>query len=99
MKRGTGNYWIFVLLLFTLAGCGYRAAGQASRLPVDTRTIAVPAFTNQTQSYRVEQVLTSAVVREFLGRTRYRINSKPGDSDLTLQGTVLGTQFAPVTYD
>jgi outer membrane lipopolysaccharide assembly protein LptE/RlpB len=88
------------LALTALAGCGYSASTRSSRLPRDTKTIAVPAFVNQTQTYRVEQTLTSAVVREFVTRTNYQILSEAGESaDLTLRGVVTGTQLAPVTYD
>ena len=91
---------LLLVLPLLLAACGYRTTGQTNRLAPDIRTIAVPAFVNQTQTYRVEQVLTSAVIREFFTRTRYHITNTTGDvADATLRGTVLLTQFAPVTYD
>ncbi len=81
-------------------GCGYHTAGHAARLPQDLHTIAIPAFQNKTTSYRVEQVLTAAVVREFLARTGYKVvNQEDGAADATLRGTVMSTQIAPVTYD
>ena len=82
-----------------LTSCGYHTAGKAVRLPTELRTIAVPAFTNQTQTYRVEMLLTNAVVREFNTRTRYRVVSNPKDADAILRGVVVSTQTAPVTYD
>ncbi len=81
-------------------GCGYHTTAHYVRLPGSVHTIAVPAFTNQTQSYRVEQVLTAAVVREFVTRTRFRIVSEPTpDADATLHGAVTTMQLAPLTYD
>lgn len=59
----------------------------------------MPAFLNQTQTYRIEAVLTEAVVREFNTRTKYRIVSDPSDADAVLRGAVTGTQLAPLTYD
>jgi outer membrane lipopolysaccharide assembly protein LptE/RlpB len=88
------------LAALLLAGCGYSTARRSSRLPRDTKTIAVPSFVNQTQTYRVEQTLTSAVVREFVTRTNYHIVPEPGESaDLVLRGVVTQTQLSPVTYD
>ncbi len=88
------------LLLSLLSGCGYHSAGSASRLPPGVETIAVPAFVNQTQAYRIEQQMSAAVVREFLTRTRYHIVNEPSDSaDAVLRGTVLSTEAAPLTYD
>lgn len=83
-----------------LAGCGYHTAGHAVNLPTSVHTIAVPTFVNKTQSYRVEQILTAAVVREFNTRTQYRVVSSPGPgADATLRATVLQTGGYPVTYD
>jgi outer membrane lipopolysaccharide assembly protein LptE/RlpB len=83
-----------------LAGCGYHTAGHATRLPASMRTIAVPVFVNQTQTYRIEQVLTRDVVRELLSRSKYQVTSDSGhDSDAVLKGTVISAQAAPLTYD
>jgi Lipopolysaccharide-assembly len=89
----------FLILLASSIGCGYHTAGRGSRLPQDVRTIAVPAFVNQTQSYRIEQILTAAVVREFTSRTNYRISTESDAADATLRGTVLSTNVAPVAFD
>ena len=87
-----------VLCVFSL-GCGYHTAGRANLLPSDLRTIAVPAFVNQTQTYKIEQTLTAAVVQEFTTRTKYRITSDATSADATLHGTVLSTSTSPLTYD
>jgi hypothetical protein len=69
-------------------------------LPDEIRTIAVPAFVNQTQTYKIEQRLTSAVVQELVTRTRYHlVNEATETADATLHGTVLSTYTTPLTYD
>lgn len=88
------------LWCLVLTGCGYHTAGKAVKLPTEVHTIAIPTFTNNTQNYRVEQILTAAVVREFTSRTNYRIvSSTSADADATLRGTVTGTQIYGLTYD
>jgi outer membrane lipopolysaccharide assembly protein LptE/RlpB len=87
-----------VMFLFS-TGCGYHTAGHANLLPPELRTIAVPAFINQTQTYKIEQTLTSAVVQEFSTRTNYRMTTDPCASDATLRGTVISTYSTPLTYD
>jgi outer membrane lipopolysaccharide assembly protein LptE/RlpB len=83
-----------------LVGCGYHTAGHSTRLPQQVRTIAVPAFANKTQTYRIEQVLTSAVVREFNSRTKYKIvHDAKEDADAVLRGTVLNAGSSTLTYD
>jgi outer membrane lipopolysaccharide assembly protein LptE/RlpB len=87
-----------LLICLALMGCGYHATGRGS-LPPSIHSIAVPAFVNQTRSYKVEQLLTSAVVREFVTRTNYRISSNPEDADAVLKGTVTSTYVAPLTQE
>jgi len=102
-KPETGNRKLLIaVLLATLlaVGCGYSTAGRASRLPSELHTIAVPAFVNKTQTYKIEQVLTAAVVREFTTRTNYRVaNQESPEADATLRGTVVAAELAPLTYD
>ena len=88
-----------LMLCLALAGCGYHAAGKADLLPTDIRTIAVISFQNQTQTYKIEQRLTEAVVHEFLGRSRYRIVNTAQGADAVLRGTVTQSYVYPVTYD
>jgi outer membrane lipopolysaccharide assembly protein LptE/RlpB len=91
---------VFVVLACLFgAGCGYHTAGHANLLPPDMRTLAVPAFVNKTQTYKIEQTLTAAVVQEFTTRTKYQITGDPSSADATLQGTVLTTNTTPLTYD
>jgi outer membrane lipopolysaccharide assembly protein LptE/RlpB len=90
---------IVLFMLFMAAGCGYHTAGHAVNLPENVKTIAVPAFKNETLTYRIEQMLTASVVREFTTRTHYRIVSDGEDADATLRGTVLSTTASPLTYD
>ena len=86
--------------LALLTGCGYHTAGHSTRLPESVRSIAIPVFANQTQTYHIEQVLTRDVVREFLARTHYQVTSDSGQSsDLVLKGTIFSAQAAPLTYD
>src|SRR5579864_8415835 len=92
-----------LLCLATLlagAGCGYHAVGHNVQLPENVKTIAVPSFKNETTTYRIEQMLTASVVREFTSRTHYRILNDPSDdADATLTGTVLSTSASPLAYD
>src|ERR1700674_82292 len=89
-----------LLLCIGATGCGYHTAGKVTIIPENVRTIAVPAFVNQTHTYRIEQMLTAAVVREMITRTHYHIiNQTDADADATLKGTVLSTYTTPMTYD
>jgi len=97
MRAGFGSVLLVVLVT---VGCGYHTAGHNVTLPNDVRTIAVPAFVNETKTYKIEQRLTAAVVQELLTRTHYHVLNQASDSaDATLRGTVLASYEAPLTYD
>jgi outer membrane lipopolysaccharide assembly protein LptE/RlpB len=93
-----GRFLLASLLLFS--GCGYHTAGHVVQLPENVKTIAIPAFKSETLTYRIDQMLTSSVVREFTTRTHYRIvNDASDEADATLRGTILSTTATPLTYD
>jgi outer membrane lipopolysaccharide assembly protein LptE/RlpB len=87
-------------LAWSFTGCGYHTAGHAAALPETVRSIAIPGFVSQSQTFRIEQRLTDAVVREFNTRTQFRVLHNAGnDADAVLKGTVLSASATPVAYD
>jgi hypothetical protein len=82
------------------ASCGYHTSGSSVRLPTDLRTIYVPTIVNNSQTYRVGQVLTEAVVRELHERTNYHVvSTNDGSADATLSGVITNVYIVPLTYD
>jgi len=80
--------------------CGYHTAGHAARIPTEIKTIAIPAFTNKTQTYKVEQLITAQVVREMITRTKYHVvYDTTSGADATLRGVITQTELSPLTYD
>jgi hypothetical protein len=90
---------VVALAFVWCAGCGYHVAGRAANLPSDWKTIAVPAFTNDTTQYRIEQRFTQAVIREFISRTKYRVVQDTRSADAVLQGEVLSIETSPVLFN
>ena len=92
---------VLLLMACVAAGCGYTVAGRATRIPPDVHTIAVLPLVNKTSTYRIEQRMTSAVVREFLERTKYRIvpTDNDADADAVLSGEISSIEASAVTYD
>jgi outer membrane lipopolysaccharide assembly protein LptE/RlpB len=90
---------VFVFAICTVS-CGYHTAGHSVSIPENVKTIAIPAFVNQTPTYKIEQRLTAAVVSEMITRTHYHVlNDDVTDADAVLRGTVLSTYISPLTYD
>ena len=92
---------IFALLFtLTLTSCGYHTATKGGSQIPNLNTLAVPPFINQTSTYKVEQTLASAVVKELLKRTNYQLLYREDSAaDATLRCTVTGVGTGPATYD
>jgi outer membrane lipopolysaccharide assembly protein LptE/RlpB len=88
------------LSLLGLSGCGYHTLGAATHLPPDVHTLSVPLFASKTDAYHTETVMTEAVIREFMARTRFRVTpDTSGDADAVLHGTILKEAVTPLTYN
>jgi len=98
-KTGRAAGVAALLIALTMAGCGYHVAGRAANLPPEWKTIAVPAFKNDTASYRIEQRVTEAVIRQFIERTKYRIVQDTESADAVLHGEVLTIETNPVLFN
>ena len=86
--------------LLLLTACGYHTGATASRLPTDVHTIYVPGIANSSQTYRIGQTFTEAVIRELRARTNYRvITTNDGTADATLAGNITNVYVAPLTFD
>ncbi len=91
--------WLAVLLApLAVAGCGYHVAGHSSQLPSEWTDIAIPAFKNDTTTYRIEQRMTEAVIREFISRTKYRVVQDPKSADAVLHGEVISIETDPMLF-
>jgi outer membrane lipopolysaccharide assembly protein LptE/RlpB len=88
-----------LVIAFFASACGYHVAGRGNSLPVEWKTVAVPALVNKTTTYRIEQRLTEAVVHEMLARTHYRIVSDEKHADAVLHGEVTSVETSALLFD
>lgn len=91
--------WIVVSAALMLGGCGYHVAGGTDVLPKNVRTICVSTFTNTTTRYKLSDVMASALTREFITRTRYKIVADPAEADAVLSGSVINFFAYPTIFD
>jgi hypothetical protein len=89
----------FLPALFLQLSCGYGVMGKADLLPKTIKTIAIPAFGNQTERYKVGDRLAGALTREFISRTRYNVVADPAQADAVLSGSVLTVLPQPTVTD
>ncbi len=90
---------IAVLLLVTLAGCGYHLVGEQIGLPQDVHSLRVGAFANHSREYGLEQQLAFALEREIHERRQFRLVEDAGGGDAVLSGTIRELHLRPVAFD
>ena len=86
----------FVLILNQ--SCGYRVRSSIGRLPEDMKSIGIPTFKNLTNEFKIEQVITSALLKEFTTSTTGRVDSSNSGVDLVLLGEIRSLDALPVIY-
>lgn len=82
----------------TCSACGYRVRSSVGTLPSEAKSLGIPTFKNLTSQYKIEQLISSAVLKEFSMRTRAAVNSSNSGVDLVLLGEIKGVSSVPVTF-
>ncbi|HEY1947018.1 MAG TPA: LPS assembly lipoprotein LptE [Bryobacteraceae bacterium] len=93
----TKAWLICVLTLLAAASCGYHVGGAADVVPKSIRTISIPAFRSNTTRYRLVDTFPQTIGREFMARTRFRMENDPAVADAVLNGSVLSVIIFPST--
>ena len=79
--------------------CGYHVGGQADLVPKSIQTIAIPTFNTATTKYRLVDILPQQISREFVSRTRFKIEKDSRVADAILKGTVNNVVVYPAVSD
>lgn len=95
----TRRNFVVALGAVSLVSCGYHTAGQADLVPKSIQTIAIPAFSTQSLRYRLTDVLPQQIGREFISRTRFRLENNPSEADAVLNGSVNNAVVFPTVFD
>jgi hypothetical protein len=83
----------------SLASCGYHVGGKADLVPKSIETISIPTFGNVTTRYKLSDLLPQYIAREFIARTRFRIEDDPSGADAVLNGSITNVLALPAVYD
>lgn len=90
---------LHMLLLLTLAGCGYRPLGSGgiSDLPLTVKTIAIGTLKNRTLRPTIQPALKEALIRRFAADARIRVVEEGADA--LLEGAIEGFGEEPLAFD
>lgn len=93
--------WFGAAAWFGLAcsSCGYHVVGKTDLVPKSVETIAVPTFGTVTTKYRLVDILPQQITREFMARTRFKIDNDPSTADAILKGTINNVMVYPAVSD
>jgi hypothetical protein len=98
--RGISRLLSGILLgtMLISAGCGYKVRSSVGKLPEGIGSLGIPTFRNLTTQYKVEQIISRAVLSEFSERTRARVSSSSSGVDAVLLGDIRSVSAVPVTF-
>jgi hypothetical protein len=85
-------------IILASAACGYRLHSSRGEMPQGIQSLGIPTFRNLTTQYKIEQIISSAVLREFTLRTQIPINSSSTGVDSVLDGEIRNVSSMPVTF-
>jgi len=88
--------WTVLFICMTVFGCGYSFAN--TRLSSDYRTIAVPAFKNESFEPDIQIRVTNLLIRELNADGRLRVVDDPAAADLRLRGSVTDFEARALSF-
>jgi len=95
MSRLLTRALLAVLVLWSVAGCGYTLQGD---LPSHLKTVSVPVFKNRSNEAGAESTITAGVINAFTTNGRLRV--VPLDqADSVLEGEITSYNVQSLTYD
>jgi hypothetical protein len=93
-----GKHILIIGFLVIISACGYRVRSSVGILPSGIKTLGIPTFQNLTTEYKIEQLITGAVLKEFSLRTRTSVSSNSSGVDAVLLGEIRRVSSVPVTF-
>jgi hypothetical protein len=95
-SRSSALLLLSIILIFT--ACGYHLRPSVGKLPSGIQSIGIPTFQNRTNQYKVEQLISSAVLKQFSLRTQAPVKSISSGVDAVLLGEILNVSSVPATF-
>jgi hypothetical protein len=92
------TFGLLFLGILACSACGYKVRSSMAKLPSEAQSLGIPTLRNLTTHYRVEQLISRAVLKEFAMRTRAKVNSSSSGVDLVLLGDIRDVNSVPVTF-
>ncbi len=89
---------VLLCIAAIFSGCGYHVRSSVGKMPSGIQSLGIPTFQNLTTQYRIEQIISGAVLKEFAARTRIPVSSKSTDVDSVLLGDIRNISSTPVTF-
>jgi len=92
------SYLIKGLLCVILAsGCGYTFKEQASKIPSEITSLAVPILGNRTHELGLENIMTAAIITEFNRRQKLDVQDVR-TANAILEGTIRSIHYEPLSF-
>jgi len=96
----TRSFFVTIVLLAALAGCGYRPLGMMEqRSPEAAPSLAIPLFANRSTEVGMESILANALIQAFSQTKAVKVITQPQNAELVLEGKVASVENSSVAYN
>jgi hypothetical protein len=91
---------LLLLSLTLLAGClGYNLEGRGSNLPEYIKVVGIPTLENKTADHTLSQIVTEAIITEFVKRGDFELSSSVTGVDAVLTGEMTTYRLSPMAIN
>jgi hypothetical protein len=96
----TRSRFIAIVLVATLAGCGYRPLGMMEQRPPEAApSLAIPLFANRSTEVGIESILANALIQAFTQTKAVKVTTQPQNAELVLEGKVASVENSSVAFN
>lgn len=92
------KYICLLLIVSSLAACGYNLRGKGSFWPPQMKKVCVPVFKNSSGRFELDLKLTRSVINELVARTGVIIEPERNRADGLLLGEIISFRVQPIAF-
>lgn len=92
------RFFLSLVVVLLLGGCGYQIAGRSDKLPLEVQSLYIELFANRTYEPYLENRLTDRVTERFARKQPLRLVEKRERADAQLSGEITRYTSTPISY-
>jgi hypothetical protein len=89
---------VILLVVFLMAGCGYRFSPGGEHIDKGIQTVYVDNFANRTSEANVENIFRNSFIDQFRKTSRFRVAERLEEADAVVRGSINNLSSSHLSY-